>query len=70
MGPTDNNSALFQVMAWQWIGDKSLPEPMVTQLTDAYMRHQASLSYVYYGYVKMIVWRMSGVTACVVEVLC
>ena len=37
--PIDNKPALVQVMAWRWIGDKPLPEPMLTQFTDAYMRH-------------------------------
>ena len=37
--PTDNKPALVQVMAWCWIGDKPLPEPMMTQFTDTYMRH-------------------------------
>ena len=31
--------ALVQVMAWRRAGDKPLPEPMLTQFTDAYMRH-------------------------------
>ena len=35
----DSRSALVQVMAWRRTGDKPLPEPMQTQLTDAYMRH-------------------------------
>ena len=35
----DNMSALVQVMAWRQIGDKALPEAMMTQFTDAYMRH-------------------------------
>ena len=38
-GPIDNKSALVQVMAWHRTGDKPLPEPMLTQFTDAYMRH-------------------------------
>ena len=38
-GPIDNESALVQVMAWRRTGDKPLPEPMLTQFTDAYMRH-------------------------------
>ena len=38
-GPTDNKSALVQVMAWHRTGAKPLPEPMLTQFTDAYMRH-------------------------------
>ena len=37
--PIDNKSALVRVMAWRRIGDKPLPEPMMTQFTDAYMRH-------------------------------
>ena len=32
-GPIDNKPALFQAMAW------CRPEPMLTHLTDAYMRH-------------------------------
>ena len=38
-GPIDNKSALIQVMAWRQTGDKPLPEPMLTQFTDAYTRH-------------------------------
>ena len=38
-GPIDNESVLVQVMAWRRTGDKLLPEPMLTQFTDAYMRH-------------------------------
>ena len=37
--PIDNKAALVQVMAWHWTGDKPLSEPMLTQFTDAYMRH-------------------------------
>ena len=37
--PIDNKPALVQVMAWHRIGDKPLPEPMMAQFTDAYMRH-------------------------------
>ena len=37
--PIDNKSALVQVMAWCRTGDKPLPEPLLTQFTDAYMRH-------------------------------
>ena len=36
-GLIDNTSALVQVMAWHRIGDKPLPEPMLTHFTDAYM---------------------------------
>ena len=31
------NKKTEQVMAWRQIGDKPLPEPMLTQFTDAYM---------------------------------
>ena len=37
--PIDNTPALVQVMAWRRTGDKPLPEPMLTQFTDAYMWH-------------------------------
>ena len=37
--PIDNKRALVQVMAWRRTGDKPLPEPMITQFIDAYMRH-------------------------------
>ena len=35
----DNKPALVQAMAWHRTGNKPLPEPMLTQFTDAYMRH-------------------------------
>ena len=38
-GSNDNKSALVLVMDWRRIGDKPLPEQMLTQFTDAYMRH-------------------------------
>ena len=38
-GSKDNKSALAQVMAWRRTGHKPLPEQMLTQFTDAYMRH-------------------------------
>ena len=37
--PIDNKPALVHVMAWCRTGNKPLPEPMMTQFTDAYMRH-------------------------------
>ena len=37
--PTDNKKGSIQVMAWHRTGDKPLPEPMLTQLSDAYLRH-------------------------------
>ena len=36
--PIDNKPVLVQVMAWRRTGDKPLPELMLTQFTDAYMR--------------------------------
>ena len=38
-GPIDYNSALVQVVAWHRTGEKPLPESMLTQFTDAYIRH-------------------------------
>ena len=38
-GSIDNKAALVQVMAWCGTGDESLAEPMLTQFTDANMRH-------------------------------
>ena len=43
-GPIDNKSSLIQVMAWRRTGDKPSPERVTVQLSDAYMRHQASMS--------------------------
>ena len=43
-GPIGNTSVLVQVMAWRRTGDKPLSEPMMTQFTDAYMRHQGKIS--------------------------
>ena len=37
--PSNNKPVLVQVMAWRRTGDKPLPETILTQLTDAYMRH-------------------------------
>ena len=42
-GPINNIPTLVQVMAWHQPGDKPLPEPMM--ITDAYMRHSASMSW-------------------------
>ena len=43
-GPIDNKSAFVQVMARHRTGDNPLPEPMLTQFTDAYMRHKGEMS--------------------------
>ena len=40
----DNKSALVQVMAWRRTGDKPLPEPLLTQFTDAFMRQHGEMS--------------------------
>ena len=40
----NDKSALVQIMAWRRSGDKPLSEPMMVYLTDAYMRHSASMS--------------------------
>ena len=37
--PIDNTPVLVQVTAWRQTGDMPLPEPMMTQFIDAYMRH-------------------------------
>ena len=39
MSTIHNKTTLVQVMAWCRVGDKPLPGPMLTQFTDAYMRH-------------------------------
>ena len=38
-GPIDYNSAPVQVVAWHRAGEKPLPESMLTQFNDAYLRH-------------------------------
>ena len=38
-GPINNKPALVQLMAWRQTGDMPLPEPMLTQFSDAYMLH-------------------------------
>ena len=43
-GPINNKSALVQVMACHLFGAKPLPEPMLSQFTDAYMRHWGEMS--------------------------
>ena len=34
IGSIENKWLSVQVMAWSHVGDKALPEPMMTQLTD------------------------------------
>ena len=43
-GPINNIPSLVQKMVWRRSGDKPLSEPMLAYLTDAYMRHSASMS--------------------------
>ena len=38
-GSIDNKGVFVQVMTWRRIGDKPLPEQMLTQFTDAYIQH-------------------------------
>ena len=38
-GTIENKSALVQVFTWCRRGNKPLPETIMTQFTDAYMRH-------------------------------
>ena len=38
-GPIDFKSALVRVVAWHRTNEKRLPESMLTQFTDAYIRH-------------------------------
>ena len=38
-GQIDNIPELVQAMAWRRSGDKPLPEQILTQVTDAFMRH-------------------------------
>ena len=42
--PIGNKPALVQVMAWRRAGDKPLPKPMLTQFTNAYLRHSGEMS--------------------------
>ena len=43
-GPVDNTYLLYLLMTQHHIGNKSLPEPMMIQFTDGYMRHPVSVS--------------------------
>ena len=38
MRQIDNKSAVFQLMTWYWKGDKLLPEPVITNLSEAIWR--------------------------------
>ena len=43
-GPIDNKLAMVQVTVWRRTGAKPLPELMLTQFTDAYMRYSGEVS--------------------------
>ena len=51
-GRIDKMSAQVQIMAWRRTGAKPLSDPMMTQSTDAYMRQQAWMCYMYMILVK------------------
>ena len=57
-GQIDNKSMLAQVMAWHQTGDKPLSKLMLTQITDAYIRHCRERWDIRYGciHVKMHMW--------------
>ena len=38
-GPIDINQASIKIMAWHRIGEKPLPEAMLTQFSGAYVPH-------------------------------
>ena len=40
----DNMLALVEIMAWHGTGTEPLSDPMMTQFTDAYVRHPTSVS--------------------------
>ena len=42
--PIVNNLALVEIKTWRRISDKPLSEPMLTRITDAYMRHEGEMS--------------------------
>ena len=42
--PINNNPARVEIVDWRWIGNKYLSEPLLTQFTDAYMRHYGEMT--------------------------
>ena len=60
-GPIDIKAAMVQIMAWHRTGDKPLPEPMLTQFTDAIMQHYGEMSSVelILGTIKPLVYDTS-----------
>ena len=55
--PIDYNSTLVQVMAWYQRSAKVLSEPMMTQITDAFLHHQGTDPVIYFtdAYIKGLV---------------
>ena len=47
--PIDKKPAFVQVKAWHLFGAKPLPEPMLTQFTDAYIWHHGEMSLTVFG---------------------
>ena len=43
-GPICNKATLVQVTVWHLKGDKPLPEPMLTRISDAIWCHKATMS--------------------------
>ena len=71
----NNIPAMVQTMAWHRPGDKPLSEPMMVNLTDAYMRHSASMSEVLcqtqWKLLTLYVWNFSdGKKTTYIYVLC
>ena len=44
MATVNNIPEFVQKMAWCWLGNKDLSEPMMVYFTDAYMCHSALMS--------------------------
>ena len=62
MVPINNNSALVQIIAWRWSGDKPLSQPMMVDLTDTYMHHSAPVSAEAYFNKKMAFYRLTAIS--------
>ena len=50
-----NKLACVQKIVWHWTGDKPLPDPIMTQLDDDYMRHQGWKLYAYFGVINIMI---------------
>ena len=70
-GPVDNKWVLCQLIAWHGTGNKPLSEPLLTQFTDAHMRHYKGrrvniipllgeqFEHAHHGVVRMNMWSMT-----------